>query len=81
MQGRCFSLPFIDEKLRFTASWGYSEWRERSFLTPGLAGSLLYFAVLSLKCKQIPNSFGFCFKTTPCEGPKVIIFTGVKSLM
>ena len=52
-----------------------------SFLTPGLAGSLLYFAVLSLKCKQIPNSFGFYFKTTPCEGPKVVIFTGVKSLM
>lgn len=54
---------------------------EFSFLMPSLEGSLLYFAALSLKCKQIPNSFGFCFKITPCEGPKVVIFASVKSLM
>lgn len=54
---------------------------EFGFLTACLADSLLHFAALSLKCKQIPNSFGFCSKTTPCEGPKVVIFTDVKSLM
>lgn len=53
---------------------------EFSFLTSSLAGSLLHIAALSLKCKRIPNSFGFCFKTTPCERPKVVIFTGIKSL-
>lgn len=54
---------------------------EFGFLTPSLAGSSLHFATLSLKCKQIPNSLGFCFKTTPCEGHKGVIFTGIKSLM
>lgn len=53
---------------------------EFGFRTSSLAGSLLHVATLSLKCKPIPNSFGFCFKAALWVGPTVVIFTGGKSL-
>ena len=40
MQGRCFSLPFIDEKLRFTAGWGYSEGVQRTQFSDSWSGRL-----------------------------------------